>query len=85
MIKYLMANIKAAVQHFLGQVSILAQTKSHKHHMPVPKKSNGPSKFCTIGEDHFELMFGSLHTEMAILKVFFPLTTNAEEEEAKKH
>jgi hypothetical protein len=66
MIKHSMTIVQAAVQHLNpGQVPVLAADQP----LYVLAKQIQWTTPSTLGEDHFVVMFGGLHIEMAILKV----------------
>lgn len=80
MIKHSMAIVQAAVQHLnSGQVPILAADQP-LYALAKQIQWTWPT---TLGEDHFVVMLGGLHIEMAILKVFF--LTTSEKKIAKEH
>lgn len=66
MIKHSMIIVQAAVQHLNpGQIPVLAADQPL---YAIAKQIQWASP-TTLGEDHFVVMFGGLHIEMAILKV----------------
>lgn len=66
MIKHAMTIVQAAVRHLNpGQVPIIAADQP----LYAIAKQIQWSSPTTLGEDHFVVMFGGLHIEMAILKV----------------
>ena len=66
MIKHSMTIVKAAVQHLNpGQVPVLTADQP-LFALAKEIQWTWPS---TLGEDHFVIMFGGLHIEMAMLKV----------------
>ena len=66
MIKHSMEIVKAAVQHLNpGQVPVLALDQP----LYAVAKQIQWTWPTSLGEDHFVLMLGGLHIEMAILKV----------------
>ena len=66
MIKHSMIIVKDAIQHLNpGQVPILAADQP----LYALAKQIQWTWSDTLGEDHFVVMFGGLHIEMAMLKV----------------
>ena len=70
MIRHSMTIVQAAVQHLNpGQIPVIAADQPL---YALAKQIQWTSP-ATLGEDHFVVMFGGLHIEMAILKVHYLL------------
>lgn len=71
MIKHSMTIVQAAVQHLNpGQIPVIAADQP-LYALAKQIQWTSPT---TLGEDHFVVMFGGLHIEMAILKVRITIT-----------